>query len=697
MSSLALTADTATPPFATGDFVLLHPWHLLGDYTDNVYAKVTRVEEPYLFVRTRTVAGNSPYPATTLRVLLDRAPPRRVSATEVNGLRTGRILYKAVLFEYAGEYVHGQVMDYANKPPSVDVRCKSGDITVSVSEVTEIPAPIAFLFSTQSWSSLVWSKERLTTTHGSVLDRIKDFDLSEPIDGLLDHAFQGVGTPPNETSSWLNVMTGEMDLCHPNHAALFVRLEVDWQAAPSTLVTLVGDHWSADPTCEPVDPRPYESVNEGSVTEATSPPLAASELIATRVPVLYTAQAKPRCAVSSRSVIGPSERSAPRTLPQEDTYSIHEEEIVGDDWDDGLSQTSDAVTRCLNSHTNPQPPEQSLRAMLGVTDASFHDSGRRAKKLHYPSPLNNIMSRAFHSDECNRMDAQSLMESIDGADLPWNAHPHMNICLRNAQYGISGVRGFMFRSVEARDRRAWTLQHAEHLQDYGENRKVFDLPALKTKPELVEAYSNLIHYWDRYGSGLVKTFGTHLHRFLISLQTSDMPTLEEVNAHMIFIDSVLSQFARAVLFDIRNDTATHKEVHLLLAKSNPELVKELAYLMNDRLRTLEASLSKRKPTEPASGSLTKKPKKDSKAPSAKPKALHKPHDGFVSSLVPKHEGKQVCLRHLSIHGCVSKHPTKCINDYRVHHVPSDPLPAEVVKHIREKWNDVSPKYQHLAP
>ena len=697
MSSLPATASTASPPLAIGDFVLLHPWHLIGDYSDNLYAKVVKIEEQFMFVRTRATTGINPYAATSLRVPLGRTPPRRVSTMEVNGLRTGRMMYKAVMFEYAGEHVHGQVFDYTNKPPVVDVRSKSGLITVSATEVTEIPAPIAFLFFNQSWNSAVWTKERLVAAHASVLERIRNFDLNEPVDGLLDHAFQGVDTPPMETSSWLNVMSGEMDLCHPVHAALFVRLEVDWQTAPSGLVNLVGDHWSADPTCEPVDLGPDELTNEGPLTEATSPPSLARDPMASRIPALYIAQAKPKCVANSRSGVGPSEKAVPRTLPQEDNFSIHEEEIIEDDWDEGLSQTSEAVTRCLNNHMDLHPPEQSLRALLGVTDASFHDSGRRAKKLHYPSPLNNIMSRAFHSDKCNKMDAQSLMESFDGADLPWNVHPYMNICLRNAQYGITGVRGFMLRTVEARDRRAWTLQHAEHLQDYGENRKVFDLPVLTTKQELVEAYSNLIHYWERFGSELVKTFGYHLHRFLINLQSSDMPSLEEVNAHMVFIDSALSQFARAVLYDIRNDTATHKEVHLLLVKSNPELVKELAYLMNDRLRTLEASLSKRKPSEPTSGSLTKKPKKDSRTVSVKPKTTHKPHDDSVLYMVPKHEGKQVCLRHLSLTGCMSKHPTRCTNDYRVHHVPTAPLPAEVVKHMKEKWGGVSPNYQHLAP
>ena len=681
-------------PFASGDFVLLHPWHLLDHYEGNVYAKVTKCEGNNLFVRTRAVLGSNPYPATALRLTLGpNVMPHKVSSAEVKGLQTGKNMFKAVVFEYANEFLHGQVVDYTNRPAMVEVETKSGRIALSLSEVTELPPPLAFLFYAQAWKTEDWSRERMMDAHQSVLSRLRGFDLSNPVENLLECAFEGVGPPPREPLYWMNIANGSRTLCRPEHAALFIRLSENWQSAPSNLSALVGDEWCDDPVAlvfeaerqEPMGPPPDDH-------EAVVPEPARATV--TQSPISYVAPSKPKRPVKALFPESGAQRVAPMDpLPEDDVPFPTDEESQAD-WDEALSQTSEAVIRCLGGQSAEAAPKQSLRSLLGLTDASFHDTGRKAKKIHYPTPLNNIMSRAFHSEECNRMDAQSLIESFGGARYPWNVHPYMSIKLRNAQFGPTGVRGFMFRKVEERERRSWTLEHAEYLQDYGENCKVFDLPPLKTKQELVEAYSNLTYYWSQNGSTLAKTFGAHLQWFVSSLQTSDMPTPDAVAAHMEFIDSVLANFARAVNYDARNGTDTHETVHLQLTKTNPELVKELAYLLDDRMRLLEATLSKRKGSDPSTGAATKKIKK---APSAspKPKTTAKPHDSSVLHLMAKHEGKSICLRHLSVSGCYSKDPLKCSSEHRIHHVPSEPLRAEVANHIQEKWGGVSPKYPHL--
>jgi hypothetical protein len=602
-------------------------------------------------------------------------------------------LYKAVAFEYAGEYLHGQIVDYVNRPPVVSVRTKGGVVSVSLSEVFEVPPPIALLFHSQEWKTAAWTRERLLEAHQALLDQIRGFDLLSPLDSLLDHAFTGIGTPSTEPITWKNVVTGKEELCRPFHAALFLRLETNWPLAPTELAELLGDEWCADPagdilTIEPdvlppdLDQLSLQPPTEAAVTQST---------------VSYVPSVRPKRGTNEALSSVAPRLTQPEETAQDEMFSVRGEEDDHADWDEELSQASEAVNRCLGNSRPQTPVKQTLRSLLGITDASFQETGRRAKKLHYPTSLNNIMSKAFHSDECNRMDAQSLIESFGGARFPWNVHPYMSIRLRNAQFGPTGVRGYMFRKVEERERRAWLLEHAEHLQDYGENCKVFDLPPLTTKQELVEAYGNLVYYFSRYGSELAKTFGSHLQWFLSSLQTSDMVTADAVNAHMEFIDSVLANFSRAVIYDLRNDTTTHESVHLQLSKVNPELVKELNYLMDDRMRALEAGLSKKRGSDTGGGSVAKKSKKTTAPSSTKTKSAPKPHDSSVLHLVAKHEGKQVCLRHLSVNGCYSKDPVKCSSEHRVHHVPTEPLPAEVWKHIGEKWGGVATKYLHLSP
>ena len=692
--SPAPLTDALSAPISVGDHVLLHPWHLYDDYTGNLYAKVLKCDPPHLFVRTRTVTGANGYPPTALRILPGPYPPRRVPNSEVNGHQTGKNLYKAVAFEYAGEYLHGQIVDYVNRPPVVSVRTKGGVVSVNLSEVFEVPPPIALLCHCQEWKTTTWNRERLLEAHQALLDQIRGFDLLSPLDSILDHAFTGIGTPSTEPIAWKNTVTGKEELCRPFHAALFLRLETNWPLAPSELSEMLGEEWCADPACEIMTCEPDVMLPDLD-DHSLQPP---AEAAVTQSTVNYVPSVRPKRGSVEVPNMGAPRPAQPEELAQNDAYSVRGEEDDRADWDDEeLSQASDAVIRCLNNSQPQTSEKQTLRARMGITDASFQDTGRRAKKLHYPSTLNNLMSKAFHSEECNRMDAQSLIESFGGARFPWNVHPYMSIRLRNAQFGPTGARGYMFRKVEERERRAWLLEHAEHLQDYGENCKVFDLPPLTTKQELVEAYSNLVYYFSRYGSELAKTFGSHLQWFLSSLQTSDMATPDAVNAHMEFIDSVLANFARAVTYDMRNNTNTHEAVHLQLSKGNPELVKELNYLMDDRMRALEAGLTKKRSADTGASTANKKSKKTIASANTKSKSAPKPHDSAVLHLVAKHEGKQVCLRHLSVNGCYSKDPVKCSSEHRVHHVPSEPLPAEVWKHIGEKWGGVAAKYLHLSP
>jgi len=698
MSSSAAPSANSSPwsTPAAGEWVLLLPWHLLGDYSHNLYAKVDRVEATHIFVRTRAVTGENAYPASALRVELGRFPPRRVTRVEVNGYRTGKYMYKAVMFEHEGFYLHGQVIEYTNKPTSLVVRTKDGPVTTSPDAILLMPPPLCFLFFNSTCSTLNWDRDRIRGAHKSVWDRLLGFDISEPLENILDHAFSGFSgsdtckAPTHRTDEWVNIVTGQTELCHPAHAALFTRFNMDWDSVSVQQANMVGPQWCADPSNDIGIPDNVDATNDAATMGAASP-LPSS----TGSQLPYEEKSKPPNMKLPKS----NNKDASKTPTKEDV-NPSEEDPVEDDWNEASSQASgtaskasDVVSKHLNNNARPAPTGQTLRDKLGLTDASFNDMGRRAKKLHYPTSLQNIMSRAFHNDTTNRMDAQSLIESFNGAGFPWLVHPYMSIRLRNAQFGLSGVRGFMFRRVEERERRTWALKNAEYLQDYGENCKIFDLPALATKQELVEAYGNLIYYWSYYGSELAVTFGTQLQRFLSSLQLSDMPTPITVGAYMEFIDSVLANFSRAVQCDARNNTATHERVHHQLVKSNPDLVKELNYLMNDRLQLLEANLSKRKSSEPNAASSSKKSKKNSKTTVDR---NLKPHDSSVLHLVGKHEGKQVCLRYLSAAGCFSKDPKKCSSDQRIHHVPSEPLPPEVVKHMKEKWGGVAPNLKHLT-
>ncbi len=141
--------------------------------------------------------------------------------------------------------------------------------------------------------------------------------------------------------------------------------------------------------------------------------------------------------------------------------------------------------------------------------------------------------------------------------------------------------------------------------------------------------------------------------------------------------------------DVEYGTKTHRTFTATLKKTNPEFLRRLQIIINQRKSTTAAT-PKRKP-EAASET---KPRKKSGA-TATPKRIS---DRGVVDLLPKHDGKSICLRHLSELGCWSKIEGKCVTEDRCHFVPDTALPASIVKHMAAKgWGGISPKFPQLKP
>ena len=71
-------------------------------------------------------------------------------------------------------------------------------------------------------------------------------------------------------------------------------------------------------------------------------------------------------------------------------------------------------------------------------------------------------------------------------------------------------------------------------------------------------------------------------------------------------------------------------------------------------------------------------------------------DRDVVELLPKQNGKSVCLRHLSEVSCWSKVEGRCVADDRCHFMPNSKLPTSLEKHMMAKgWGGISSKFPHL--
>ena len=227
--------------YVPGDMVLLHPWQLPVKYHGNVYARVYKQEPTRLTVKTRLISGDNGFPATTLIIELgSQFRPTKVPPSEPNGNKTGLYLYRAVMTNIGLQYRHGQVVGYENKPPMLNIMTRDGIVKYRPDQVLEVAGPIGVLFFSQSFMRESVTVDDMLVGHATVLKRIQDCDMSNESLDILPTVFANVCDVPIEPVSWINPITGSRCLCRPLHAALFYRMESNWDNAPPALVSLVG-------------------------------------------------------------------------------------------------------------------------------------------------------------------------------------------------------------------------------------------------------------------------------------------------------------------------------------------------------------------------------------------------------------------------------------------------------------------------
>ncbi len=116
-SSLATTLDLSV--YSKEDHVLLLPEHTNGMIPQVCYAKVTKVGLGQMTLATKKLPS---LPATSVSVNTRIHQPAVVTATEVNGNRVGLWLRKGVMTITTDERLHGQVIEYVNRPGDVAIR-----------------------------------------------------------------------------------------------------------------------------------------------------------------------------------------------------------------------------------------------------------------------------------------------------------------------------------------------------------------------------------------------------------------------------------------------------------------------------------------------------------------------------------------------------------------------------------------------
>jgi hypothetical protein len=374
------------------------------------------------------------------------------------------------------------------------------------------------------------------------------------------------------------------------------------------------------------------------------------------------------------------------TVASEDDHELEEDpNSYADDVDiDELSEVASVTTRMLKKIDD-------LRTYANLTEVHEAASVTRNKDLFYPTKEDMAMFRTTHHRRFHKLTIMHYMKVLmQDEELPFLTYPAVLIDIVTGNFGLLGVTGADFRDITATDRSEFLRLNRDSVRSYGSSTKHFDTNPISGLQDMARCFGNMSDYFQLRGAPVTQKHFMCVQKFALSLTDDECSAPDVVTAAVKWLDGVNQKFMSCLGIDVQFGSDTHRGLTSSLKKSNPEFLRKLQIVINQR-KLLPTPSTTRKLE------LVTEPKTKKKTPSTKPTKQRISDHGIVD-LLPKHDGKSICLRYLSELGCWSKVDGKCVSEDRCHFVPDTALPAAIVKHMAAKgWGGISPKFPQLKP
>ena len=659
-----IPATNAPEPYSKDDHVLLLPEHTNGNIPLVCYGKIFRVELGRVGINTKKLTN---YPAIAVTVNTRIHRPAVVTKTEYVGAQVGLWLRKSVVtISTEGRY-HGQVIGYANRPPKIVVRTRVGDLEMRPEEVSEIPGPLGLILFHTKLTSSSTTMETVYELHSTILKRIKgSFPDTQPVTTRAEIFDELLMDPGTEAVEWINPITGVTRPCRSDHAIECLRWEDNMADKPANII--IGPQWCADPGY---------TLRVGPPENYVEPP---------RRVIHYQTQTRQE-SISSETIPDEEEETKDEfeaeTVASEDDHELEEDlNSYADDVDiDELSEVASVTSRMLKKNDD-------LRKYANLTEVHEAASVTRNKDLFYPTKEDMAMFRTTHHRRFHKLTIMHYMKVLmQDEELPFLTYPAVLIDIVTGNFGLLGVTGADFRVITATDRSEFQRLNRDSVRSYGSSAKHFDTIPISDLQDMARCFGNMSDYFQLRGAPVTQRHFMAVQKFALSLTNDECSAPDVVTAAVKWLDGINQKFMSCLGIDVQFGTDTHRNLTSSLKKTNPEFLRKLQIVINQRRPTSVASTKRKSETmtEPKSKkkiNATKTPKRIS--------------DHGIVDLLPKHDGKSICLRYLSELGCWSKVDGKCVSDDRCHFVPDTALPAAIVKHMAAKgWGGISPKFPQL--
>ncbi|POM58565.1 Hypothetical protein PHPALM_36771 [Phytophthora palmivora] len=600
----------------------------------------------------------------SVEITPDIARTRRVPAAELRSGAPGWLLYRPVVCDHEGAFLHGQVVNYGNGLLSINTR--GGIVQVPYDKATEVAPVVACLLWNSQLLPDLPSLSAIEQVHTTILDRILGRDgcrASKSIARILRGFVAPTGLPKaGEILTWRCPRTGEAKPVRVGHVVEFT-FYVDGDRSIPTSITL-GTSYCDDPrsrnlsqAAQPTTPN--RDTFDRNATESASED-EADEGFANILDALET-QAPPPKRRRLACFQDPATTAILQALSRyPDLLSTYVDQL------DRIEQETQDPASSTTAGVGPSrmPNTQSVGANATGNLRSRHTFGDSVDSERVsPSTMACIFDLLPTSDLADRQHrfrpTRAQQDVHRAITAPYYAGKNPDDFMDHARN--STATKFMPHPAVLSRLYEFQFGTCVNLQNFSPALNLPEPPRSPHFTDLVDAISVL----DVYAS---EFFNDTTSQFICDDLRELAPWSEvEVKGLAFWLGKVFGAFRLAVVNDLANDSHSRHQVMNRFSLQDGELngiLLKLSRSARHLTRELVTSTKVRRERPHSKG-------KSSKIP---PEVLRH---------IPKLGGRQLCLMFVSKRGCSSDSSDRCTQSFLTHFSP-ETLHPNVQKYVKER-------------
>jgi hypothetical protein len=389
----------------------------------------------------------------------------------------------------------------------------------------------------------------------------------------------------------------------------------------------------------------------------------------------------------------PSSTAEPSTATMDASRAPHSTDLSFSDTDDeGKSNAApteqadiDAVrlqNRLLRKRTrDDETPSPDLFLQDGDEIQAFEPRFDNHASSFRPSQVEQQVHSAIVHPNLQGKNAQAVLESAQqGPRTKFLASPPVLRAAYDMSFGIRGLSLMHFRRFyETFD--SQTTTGLGNMTKFGRSNTLQPATPPASIAEILDAFDTLLHFAKGFYNTTAYNFFKAGARFMEKYAALTRPDLATCAMLVFWINSKFGKFRSEV---VTSDLRTAALVGQAFVRNDDHLMELLQSQQDRRVAALLAP----KPGRPASIHRPgpTREQRNSKS-SAVPREL--------TALLPKQEGKTLCMRYLSKKGCSGPNPGQCFDPNRAHFKPLA-LPADAKSFIDKNFFGLAPGFNDLC-